>query len=88
MNIITFHGKKVPAMYLGDGVYAIYDGFGIWLHANDHEHPTDKIYLEPDVFKALVQFKDISKSKEVMERCQQEQEHWIELTSGQRTSGS
>jgi len=39
--------------YLGDGVYAIFDGFGIWLHANDCENPTDRIYLEPEVLKAL-----------------------------------
>ena len=40
--------------YLGDGVYAKNDGFGIWLHANDHLNPTDKIYLEEQVYQALV----------------------------------
>jgi hypothetical protein len=35
--------------YLGDGVYALFDGYGIWLHANDHLTPTDRIYLEPEV---------------------------------------
>jgi len=44
------------ADHLGDGVYAIYDGFGIWLHANDHKNPTDKIYLEPSVLTALNNF--------------------------------
>ena len=39
--------------YLGDGVYAIFDGLGIWLYANHHENPTDRIYLEPNVFQAL-----------------------------------
>lgn len=47
---------KYPKDYLGDGVYALFDGYGIWLHANDHENPTDKIYLEPEVFKALIRF--------------------------------
>ena len=47
---------RVPWRYLGDGVYAKYDGFGIWLHANDTECPTDKIYLEPSVFKNLLEF--------------------------------
>ena len=42
--------------YLGDGVYAIFDGYGIWLHANDHECPTDKVYLEPSVLEALNHF--------------------------------
>jgi len=45
-----------PMAHLGDGVYAIFDGFGIMLHANHHEYPTDKIYLEPSVLKALNNF--------------------------------
>ena len=40
--------------YLGDGVYFMFDGSGIWLHANSHDHPTDKIYLEPEVIHALL----------------------------------
>ncbi len=48
-----------PTEYLGDGVYAIADNMGgIWLHANDHLRPTDKVYLEPAVFEALVRFRD------------------------------
>ena len=44
--------------YLGDGVYALPDEFmrGVWLHLNDHEHPTDRIFLEPEVFNALVEY--------------------------------
>lgn len=42
--------------YLGDGVYALFDGYGIWLHANDHENPTDRVYLEPSVLEALNRF--------------------------------
>jgi hypothetical protein len=56
MEMIDYNGKKVPASYLGDGVYAIFDGSGVWLHANDHKYPTDKIYLEPEVFEALRRF--------------------------------
>lgn len=56
METIDYHGKQVPASYLGDGVYAIFDGFGIWLHANDHENPTDKVYLEPSILVALNRF--------------------------------
>ncbi len=44
------------AEHLGDGVYAIFDGFGIWLHANHHENPTDRVYLEPSVLEALNRF--------------------------------
>lgn len=56
MEIINFEGEKRPASYLGDGVYAIFDGYGIWLHANDHEHPTDRVYLEPEVLQSLLDF--------------------------------
>lgn len=44
--------------YIGDGVYTEFDGFGIWLKANDFNNPTDKIYLEPGVLKALINFVD------------------------------
>lgn len=57
MDIIEFQGTKCPATYLGDGVYAIFDGYGVWLHANDHKDPTDRIYLEPQVMQALIRFK-------------------------------
>ena len=52
--------------YLGDGVYGIFDGYGIWLHANDHKDPTDKIYLEPSVLRALNLFDEqLKEPKEV-----------------------
>ena len=44
--------------YLGDGVYAIFDGFGIELRDNDHRCTTDKIYIEPSVLEALKNFYD------------------------------
>lgn len=44
--------------YLGDAVYAEHDGFGIWLRTGDHRvgHCIDKIYLEPKVLVALINF--------------------------------
>lgn len=42
--------------YIGGGVYTIFDGDGVWLYANDLKHPTDKIYLEPEVFMSLLNF--------------------------------
>ena len=42
--------------YIGDGAYAIFDGYGIWLHANDLHSPSDKVYLEPEVLAALERF--------------------------------
>jgi hypothetical protein len=40
--------------YLGDGVYAELDGYGIWLRSNVPN--TDNIYIEPDVLDALNRF--------------------------------
>lgn len=44
--------------YLGDGVYIEWDGYSFCLRANDHRdnYCTDKIYLEPNVIKALNRF--------------------------------
>lgn len=44
--------------YLGDGLYAVFDGYGIQLRANDRERPTDTVYLEPAVLSALKRFAD------------------------------
>lgn len=62
METVIFEDRECPIEYLGDGVYAIFDGYGIWLHANDHKNPTDKIYLEPEVIEHLIRF-----DKEVQE---------------------
>jgi len=47
---------KENSEYIGDGVYAGYDGMGIWLYANSHDHPTEQIYLEDFVLTALINF--------------------------------
>lgn len=66
MEIIDFEGAKRPCSYLGDGVYAIFDGYGIWLHANDHKHPTDRVYLEPKVWQSLINFNTEVRSGEAI----------------------
>jgi len=38
--------------YIGDGVYAVWDGVGIELRANSHGF-TDMIYLELEVIEKL-----------------------------------
>ncbi len=43
-------------LYLGDGVYATFDGYRIKLTAN--VLTTDTIYLEPQVMSALKRFAD------------------------------
>ena len=45
-----------PKRYIGDGVYAAFDGFGVWLTAENGLAATDTIYLEPEVFEALQRF--------------------------------
>lgn len=42
--------------HLGDGVYASFDGYHIWLAVNDHRHKV--VALEPAVLAALVQYND------------------------------
>ena len=41
-------------IYLGDGVYASFDGYQVWLAANHHENKV--IALEPEVFQRLCQY--------------------------------
>ncbi len=42
--------------YIGDGVYATYDGFGIRLTTEDGYGITNQIYFEPSVWRSLVKF--------------------------------
>lgn len=41
--------------YLGDAVYASFDGYQIWLHLNDHRS-TGLIALDPDTFESLKRY--------------------------------
>lgn len=55
--------EKIKPRYAGDGVYMDFDGFHIILKANDFDRPTDTIYLEPSVLKAINQYhEDILKT--------------------------
>lgn len=40
--------------YLGDGVYASFDGYQIWLAANHHENRV--VALEPAVLLQLIEY--------------------------------
>ena len=42
--------------YIGDGVYADYDGFGIVLTTEDGVSVSNRIVLEPEVYNSLVEF--------------------------------
>ena len=41
--------------YIGDGIYASFDGWQIGLRA-EHEDDVDVIYLEPDVLKTFIDY--------------------------------
>jgi len=43
--------------YLGDGVYASFDGYHIWLKAGGLDQDDNQIALEPAVFEALVKYR-------------------------------
>jgi hypothetical protein len=42
--------------YLGDGLYAAYDGFQIELYAWDGFEKTDRVYLEPSVLACFEKY--------------------------------
>ena len=45
-----------PPRYLGDGVYAEFDGYHIWLTTTRSEGQPERIALEPMVFGALMRY--------------------------------
>lgn len=50
--------KFIDDMYLGDGVYASFDGYHIWLDLRGQDDTT-RIALDPDVFSALLRFNEV-----------------------------
>lgn len=50
--------KKPNEAYLGNNVYAIFDGEGIILRSSDIKDPSDQIYIEDAIYIALVKFAD------------------------------
>lgn len=48
-----------PMTYLGDAVYASFDGYQIWLHTSNGISITNNIALEPAVFEALLRFRKV-----------------------------
>jgi hypothetical protein len=41
--------------YLGDGLYASFDGYSLWLRA-PREHGDHVVALEPSVYRALIKY--------------------------------
>ncbi len=50
-------------VYLGDGVYADFDGYHIILKTVNPDNPDHMIFIEPDVWQALVEYKNNLMSK-------------------------
>ena len=48
----TLEGKA----YLGDAVYVDFDGFALWLTTEDGIRETNRICLEPEVYRALTEY--------------------------------
>ena len=54
--------EKHTKVYLGDGVYASFDGYQIWLTTQRSGSRTDSIAMEPEVYAKLVEY--VAKLKE------------------------
>lgn len=51
--------------YLGDGVFVVFDGYGLILTTENGIDVTNTIYLEPNVYGSLLEYVDnLSKVKE------------------------
>lgn len=48
--------------YLGDGLYASYDGYQLRLYTSDGISVTNEVFLEPLVYTALLEY--VAKLKE------------------------
>ena len=47
-----------PVDHAGNGVYVVVDAIGVWLHANSHDQPTDKVYVEDRVMDAILRIRE------------------------------
>ncbi len=48
--------SKTAKTYLGDGAFAEFDGFAIVLTAENGMAVTNRVVLEPEVYRALLEF--------------------------------
>lgn len=55
MTIDVSPKPPVDPVYLGDGVYASFDGYQIWLHLGAHDNPR-LIALEPGTYRSLMDY--------------------------------
>ena len=48
--------EPLPKIYLGDSVYAEFDGYGMTITTENGYGPTNSIYMEPAVLESLSRF--------------------------------
>jgi hypothetical protein len=53
-NITRSEAETVE--YIGDSVYASYDGYQVWLYTYNGLSVSDKIALEPPVMRSLIDY--------------------------------
>lgn len=51
--------------YLGDGVYATFDGYMLTLTTENGLDTLNTIYIEPAVWRSLLEFKERSRAREL-----------------------
>lgn len=55
--------KTLRTVYLGDGLYASFDGFQLRLYASDGISETNEVFLDSDTLASLLQFVEFIKEK-------------------------
>jgi hypothetical protein len=72
--------------YLGDGVYASFDGYQIWLRTPRHGG-VHEIALEPEVFEALLQYQqDLTRTKARFGAPLEPGADWVQQPEGHYTA--
>jgi hypothetical protein len=56
-------GSRVPGEYLGDGLYADFDGWQIELFASNGISKTNRVFLEPVVLRNFLAYAERLKGK-------------------------
>lgn len=68
---VMLNKALVASVYLGDGLYAKYDGFQIWLHT-ERDGVTHSVALEPEVLQAFDNYRmKINQLAEELKECEQ-----------------
>ena len=65
LNVQIAHTERSRTRqeYLGDGVYAEFDGYQIWLYTHDGISRLSEIALEPGVFARLLAYAEKLRTK-------------------------